>query len=96
VVINIPSFFSSLFAIFKTFMSKKTLEKVVVCPGKTLEQSVSKCPFIKEKFAVEDLPSFLGGKCKVRPSGSDSGETTARLWTSKTLKPLKPNERIIL
>uniref|UniRef100_A0A7S0WGT6 CRAL-TRIO domain-containing protein n=1 Tax=Pyramimonas obovata TaxID=1411642 RepID=A0A7S0WGT6_9CHLO len=64
IIINVPSFFSTLFGLFKSLLSKKTLEKMVVCPGKTLEQDISKCPYVRTKFALEDLPSQLGGKCK--------------------------------
>ena len=62
-LINIPSIFYSVLMVFKRFMPKRMLEKVAVCPSGA---DITKCPFIKSKFAVEDVPSFLGGKCKVR------------------------------
>eukprot|EP00959_Pyramimonas_sp_CCMP1952_P086617 1811717-Pyramimonas_sp.AAC.2 len=72
-------------------MSQKTLEKIVVCPGKTLEQDVSKCPYIKQKFALEDLPSQLGGKCKVRasaPPRANAKHLSSGIRHSSTLRTL--------
>ena len=45
-----------------------TQAKIAVCPGNTKDGDVSKCPFIRAKFALEDLPTFLGGKCRVSSS----------------------------
>eukprot|EP00854_Cymbomonas_tetramitiformis_P000745 gene745-1213_t len=61
VLINMPQVYYSIFSLMKTFMSKRTLAKLAVCPA---GDDITKCPFIKAKFNIDDVPSFLGGKCK--------------------------------
>eukprot|EP00121_Abeoforma_whisleri_P000701 Awhi_evm1s621 len=52
----------------KFVMPKRTLEKVGVCGAtNTREDDISKCPFVKEHFDVDKVPSFLGGNCHCEP-----------------------------
>jgi len=62
VMINVPRIFAALFSFFKLFLPKRTLAKIKVCPGRTLTQPLSKCPFVRARgLAAEELPVFLGG-----------------------------------
>ena len=64
VIFNPPSFFSTVFAFIRPFMSAKSLEKTTLCPGRTAARpSFSACPFASALFDGADLPTFLGGKC---------------------------------
>jgi hypothetical protein len=63
VIVNLPSTFRILYSFAKLFSSKSTLEKQKICPGRTLKDSASRCPFLA-KFgpeAVAAIPHFLGG-----------------------------------
>jgi hypothetical protein len=69
VIINMPMAFRLLFRGMSVFMPASTLEKQAICPGNTLKQSASECPFLK-KFGngVELMPPFLGGTGPIPPS----------------------------
>jgi len=70
VIMHPPSFFWALFSLFKIFMSAKVLEKVGFCPGRSAERpSASSCPFASVRFALDALPTFLGGTCRCTALG---------------------------
>ena len=43
-----------------------------VCPGNTLKDDISKCPFVRMKVAISNVPTFLGGTCNC-PGGCVPG-----------------------
>ena len=63
-----PSFFYSLFALFRPLLTKKMLEKQAMCPGKAAE-GIEACPFAKKHFDVKSLPTILGGECMCEEKG---------------------------
>jgi hypothetical protein len=63
-----PSFFFSLFALFKPLFTKKMLEKQAMCPGRSPE-GISACPFAKKHFDVASLPTIVGGECTCEERG---------------------------
>ena len=63
-----PSFFFSLFALFKPLFTKKMLEKQAMCPGKAPE-GIAACPFAKKHFDLVTLPSIVGGECTCEENG---------------------------
>lgn len=72
VPINIPSFFKFIMKFATAFMSKKSLAKMKPCPGDT-NGDITKCPFVMSKFNIEDIPTFLGGKCSCPGGGCING-----------------------
>ena len=51
-------------------MSAKSLEKTILCPGKTpARPSAAACPFVTTLFDVDSLPTFLGGSCRCAARG---------------------------
>ena len=67
VLINLPRVFSAIFAGFKLVMSKRLLAKITLCPGITLSEDVARCPFASKHLNLDDLPTFLGGRCRCKP-----------------------------
>ena len=64
VMINPPSFFKMMFAVFSIFMSSAAKEKFGLCgASKSWEKDASVCPFLKlfGPTAPAAVPSFLGG-----------------------------------
>ena len=66
VLVNVPRFMAVLYPLFKVFMSKKTLTKIAICPGRTLTEDVSACPFAGRAIDAAALPTFLGGACRCK------------------------------
>lgn len=62
-MVNSPSWFGWLFAIVKLFLPKRTLEKIRRCGGDTGSGDIASCPFVQKHFAVDAVPSYIGGKC---------------------------------
>jgi len=77
VIVNPPTVFKIMFKFAKVFMSKRTLAKLSVCPGKTKEGDIESCPFVKRRLHVSDVPHFLGGQRTVDESVFGSGEHVA-------------------
>mmetsp|Transcript_33115 Transcript_33115/g.105548 ORF Transcript_33115/g.105548 Transcript_33115/m.105548 type:complete len:404 (+) Transcript_33115:73-1284(+) len=69
VLTNLPTFINLLLGVFKAIMPKRLLEKLSVCPGRTVGGDISQCPFLRERMRPEDLPTFLGGACKCEAKG---------------------------
>ena len=72
VPINIPSFFKFMMKIFSPMMSKKMIDKMKACPGDT-NGDITKCPFVMSQVHIEDIPTFLGGKCNCPGGGCING-----------------------
>ncbi|KAJ3124836.1 hypothetical protein HK098_000824 [Nowakowskiella sp. JEL0407] len=75
VMINLPSFMSLMMTLAKTFMSKRTLDKLRFCKGVTVgpnAQDISKCPYASGMILKESVPTFLGGSC-VCPANAARG-----------------------
>jgi len=65
-----PGFFYAMFAVIRHVMSKKTIEKMGMCPGRSdARPSASVCPFASAHFDLATLPSFLGGGCHCTAAG---------------------------
>ncbi len=47
----------------KSIMPPKVQAKMRVCPGRTLRDEISKCPFVRLHVSLASLPTFLGGQC---------------------------------
>jgi hypothetical protein len=70
VLMHPPSFFSTVFAFIRPFMSAKSLEKTTLCPGATAARpAFAACPFAAALFDGAALPTFLGGTCRCTPLG---------------------------
>ncbi|KAI8802259.1 CRAL-TRIO domain-containing protein [Cladochytrium replicatum] len=70
VMINPPSWMNMVFPIAKLFMSKRTLDKIKVCPGIVNSGTdLSKCPFLSTYLKADDFPTFLGGNCTCSDKG---------------------------
>jgi hypothetical protein len=63
VLLNAPSLISIVLKVAAQFVSSRTMSKVAVCKGRTLEGNVADCPFASRRFKKEDLPAFMGGTC---------------------------------
>ncbi|KAI9002159.1 CRAL-TRIO domain-containing protein [Hyaloraphidium curvatum] len=62
-MLNPPGFMAAFMKLGRTFMSQKTLEKVRICPGRTLKEDVAACPFAGRAFERAGVPTFMGGGC---------------------------------
>ncbi len=70
VIFNPPAMFNAIFGFIKPFMSAKTLEKTILCPGKSAARpSAAACPFVAALFDADALPTFLGGACRCAARG---------------------------
>ncbi|KAI8802260.1 CRAL-TRIO domain-containing protein [Cladochytrium replicatum] len=70
VMINPPSWMNMVFPIAKLFMSKRTLDKIKVCPGIVNSGTdLTKCPFLNQYLKADDFPTFLGGNCTCSEKG---------------------------
>lgn len=63
VMLNLPMWMRAVVAIAKPFMSKRSLEKLRFCGGKTRKSPLGDCPVADKLLDPADLPSFLGGTC---------------------------------
>lgn len=63
VIVNLPLMLRALVAIAKLFMSKRSADKLLICPGKTRKDTILNCPVAKALIAPDQLPTFLGGTC---------------------------------
>lgn len=70
--VNVPSFMVWGFNLIKPLMSKRAVEKMRFCPGKTSGHPISDCPYVSANIRLEDIPTFLGGKCNC-PGGCIGG-----------------------
>lgn len=65
VIMHPPATFRLLFMFGKRFASAKSIEKICVCRGvRNRGKDISSCPFVADRLAIEDVPSFLGGTCR--------------------------------
>ena len=73
VFINVPRFLYWSINLIKPLMSKRAVEKMAFCPGNVVStKSITECPYLTKNLALEDVPSFLGGKCNC-PGGCIAG-----------------------
>lgn len=72
VMINVPSVMQALLRAVWSLFPKKMQQKLRVCPGKTLSQDISKCPFASSRLVLDSIPTFLGGTCHC-PKGCIAG-----------------------
>jgi hypothetical protein len=73
IFINVPKIVYWVINVIKPLMSKRAVEKMVFCPGNTISSKpITDCPFISRILSVDDVPTFLGGKCNC-PGGCISG-----------------------
>ncbi|ORY46396.1 hypothetical protein BCR33DRAFT_849125 [Rhizoclosmatium globosum] len=67
VMANMPPTMLFLFnTVFKPLLSKKTQEKVVLCPGVASGKPLDACPYIARVLKPENIPSFIGGTCNCK------------------------------
>ena len=89
VMINLPRFFSVIYAFMKPFIPKRTAKKIAVCAGRpaALQQlapgakvpahaDLSRCPFARLWARAPDVPAFLGGSAKGK--GAEMGRVTVK------------------
>ena len=89
VMINLPRFFSVIYAFVKPFIPARTRKKINICPGRpaALQQlaegapvpstsDISRCPFVKAWARAADVPAFLGGGA--RGKGTEMGRVTVK------------------
>lgn len=57
-----------VFKLAKVFMSASMMEKVKLCSGDIFNGDINDCPMAKKLVPIENIPSFLGGKCEC-PNG---------------------------
>jgi len=65
VMMNLPAWVLTVLKAFLLVMPQKAAAKTVICPGKSLCDSTSKCQYgewSRKKFDNDQLPRFLGGK----------------------------------
>jgi len=77
VIFHPPYFFSAVYAVIKPFMSAKSIEKTVVCPGRAPAGGPAgalACPAARALFDAPALPTFLGGACRCTAAGGCVGE----------------------
>ncbi|KDO35419.1 hypothetical protein SPRG_00267 [Saprolegnia parasitica CBS 223.65] len=60
ILLNTPSLLSWMFRVIKPWLNPATLANVVVCPGGT---AVASCPYLSAYLKLDDVPTFLGGRC---------------------------------
>ena len=68
-IINAPFWFKAIWFIIKAFIDPKTVNKISILGDDYLKE-------LSMWIALENLPDFLGGKCKCEPVGclySDEG-----------------------
>jgi hypothetical protein len=63
-----PAAVFAIFALIRPLMSKKSLDKQSVCPGRAAG-GVAKCPFAAKHFELATLPTILGGECTCAARG---------------------------
>lgn len=69
IVSNPPFFLTAMMAIGRPLMSKKTLEKMKICPAETSPGQLGRCPYASISFGETELPTFLGGSCTCEDKG---------------------------
>jgi hypothetical protein len=63
-VINASSSFKAVLKMASVFLSKKTLERFVMCSGFDLDKSAADCPYASRWISdMSALPTFCGGTC---------------------------------
>ena len=63
-VINAASSFKAVLKVASVFLSKKTLDRFVICKGFDLDKSAAQCPYASKWIRdVSELPTFCGGSC---------------------------------
>lgn len=72
IFLNIPTAFRWVFNLIKPLMSKRAVEKMVFCPANSSGKPISDCPFVSKILSIENVPTFLGGKCNC-PGGCIGG-----------------------
>jgi hypothetical protein len=71
-IINQPRVFTMMMAVVRPFMTKKNLEKQVLCKGTTFGAGaglISTCPFVSAFVDPAQIPTFLGGSCTCSAKG---------------------------
>ena len=71
-IINQPRVFTMMMTIVRPFMTKKNLEKQVLCKGTTWGAGaglISTCPFVSSFVDPAQIPTFLGGVCTCSAKG---------------------------
>jgi len=69
VLINVPAFIKVVSRGLMSVMPARTRAKMRVCPGSTLTQDISRCPFARQWLDKAAVPSFLGGTCTCPAAG---------------------------
>eukprot|EP01091_Cochliopodium_minus_P015445 TRINITY_DN5503_c0_g1_i1.p1 TRINITY_DN5503_c0_g1~~TRINITY_DN5503_c0_g1_i1.p1 ORF type:complete len:291 (+),score=67.81 TRINITY_DN5503_c0_g1_i1:106-978(+) len=64
VIMNPPSSIKIVISMAKIFMSKRSMEKLVLCKGDSSKGKWEDCPFAKNHLIKESTPFFLGGDLK--------------------------------
>jgi hypothetical protein len=63
IFVNIPSIFYWTVNLTKPLLSKRAAEKLIFCPGVQSKKSIAECPYVSRMFNIDDIPTFIGGKC---------------------------------
>ncbi|EQC42151.1 hypothetical protein SDRG_00991 [Saprolegnia diclina VS20] len=66
ILLNTPSLLSWMFRVIKPWLNPATLANVVVCPGGA---SLASCPYLSAYLQLDDVPTFLGGRCACDGNG---------------------------
>ncbi|GAX80016.1 hypothetical protein CEUSTIGMA_g7455.t1 [Chlamydomonas eustigma] len=61
VIINMSGFLMAFVRLLRGLLSSGSQAKLKLCPGITLQDDISKCPFVRMRVALSSLPEFLGG-----------------------------------
>lgn len=66
VMLNTPTWFNMMMKVVKFFLSKRLMEKFRMCNGDTDSGDITQCPYVRNHINVDDIPSYLGGKCECK------------------------------
>ena len=77
-IINAPWYFSGIWGIVKVFLDQKVKDKIKIYGGEYYEA-------LKEDIDEENIPEWLGGKCRHRLSENrgpwnPEGKNYIKLW----------------
>ena len=89
-VVNSPWWMRAAMSVARLFMSKKSIEKMRFCSGKTYKDLIGNCPYVGSLLAPEDVPTFLGGTCRC-PGGCVGGAPNEQ--TTRRATPEEDDER---
>jgi len=64
VLTNAPSWSSWVIKLCRLFISKRTMEKFRLCTADSRAGDATQCPYLKERFDMDAVPTFLGGNCE--------------------------------